>query len=332
MKRVGLLLAAGAVILGSAASAWAQAAAPPAFTVTFNGQARVVGGASDNTIDFVDTRADGKGGSAFKDSFHDFSNRFRLWTNVTSGDQHAGAVWALEVGDIIWGTGGGTSNNDGGGGNRVPQGLSSSSATARTGNGAGGAFGADGVNVETKHAYLWFDIPELPNARLTMGIQNVQFLTQPTEFVSEDAEAIKFDWKMDPIALQLWFARIGDAGGPGAPNNNAQDNDIYTARVWFKPIPDWTFSAEGMVWNQQCFSRQIATTTTPTTVASATPGVPVVSGVPTVSTARTGPCLKSDFGDTFFAGGTFSGKIAGIGLDGGVLYGQRELPGALGAA
>src|SRR5262249_56768802 len=136
MKRVGMLLAAGAVILGSAASAWAQAAAPPAFTVTFNGQARVVGGVSDNTTDFVDTQK----GDHFKDSFHDWSNRFRLWTNVTSGDKHAGAVWALEVGDIIWGTGGGSSNNDGGGSNRVPQGLGglSSSATARTGNGAGG--------------------------------------------------------------------------------------------------------------------------------------------------------------------------------------------------
>ena len=54
MKRVGLLLATGAVILGSAASAWAQAAAPPAFTVTFNGQARVVGAVSDNVTDFVD--------------------------------------------------------------------------------------------------------------------------------------------------------------------------------------------------------------------------------------------------------------------------------------
>ncbi|PYM64167.1 MAG: hypothetical protein DMD79_07070, partial [Candidatus Rokuibacteriota bacterium] len=142
----------------------------------------------------------------------------------------------------------------------------------------------------------------------------------------------KFDWKMDPFAVQVYFSRIGDAGGPGAPNNNAQDNDIYAARFWFKPIPDWTFSVEGMLWNQQCFSRQIATTTTPTTVTSATPGVPVVSGVPAVSTARTGPCLKSDVGDTFFVGGTFSGKIAGIGLDGGVLYGQRQLPGALGAS
>src|SRR5439155_15266999 len=226
VERGGMLLAAGAVVLGSAASAWAQAAAPPAFTVTFNGQARVIGGVSDNTTDFVDTRADGKGGSAFKDSFHDFSNRFRLWTNVTSGDKHAGAVWALEVGDIIWGHGGGSANADGGGSNGVPQGLSSSSATARTRNGAGGALGADGVNVETKHAYLWFDIPAVPDARLTMGIQNVQFLTQPTEFFSDDAEAIKFDWKMDPFAVQVYFARIGEqngAAGVGGPNDKAQD-------------------------------------------------------------------------------------------------------------
>src|ERR1700746_2496803 len=118
MKRIALLLAAGAVILGSAASAWAQVAAPPAFTVTFNGQARVVGGASDNTVDFVNSKA----GDHFKDSFQDWSNRFRLWTNVTSGDKHAGAVWAIEVGDIIWGTGGGSANNDGGGAARGARG------------------------------------------------------------------------------------------------------------------------------------------------------------------------------------------------------------------
>jgi YfaZ precursor len=73
------------------------------------------------------------------------------------------------------------------------------------------------------------------------------------------------------------------------------------------------------------------TTTTPTTVTSNVPGTPVVSGVPTVGTARTGACLKSNVGDTLFVGGTFSGKIGTIGLDGGIVYGQRQLPGALNA-
>ena len=77
MKRVGLLLATGALVFGSAASAWAQAVPPP-FTVTFNGQFRALAAASNNTVDFVDTKADGKGGAAYKDSFHDFSNRYRL--------------------------------------------------------------------------------------------------------------------------------------------------------------------------------------------------------------------------------------------------------------
>src|SRR5439155_12085253 len=130
-----------------------------------NGQARVVGAASDNVTDFVDTKA-----TTFKDSFHDISNRFRLWTNVTSGDKHAGAVWALEVGDIIWGTGGGAAGQDGFNGGCSIQGIGTcASPTGRVGNGAGGALGADGVNVETKHAYLWFDIPVVPDARLTLG-------------------------------------------------------------------------------------------------------------------------------------------------------------------
>src|SRR5262249_55452069 len=209
-----------------------------------------------------------------------------------------------------WGTGGGTSNNDGFGVNRVPQGLSSASNTARTANGAGGALGADGVNVETKQIYMWFDIPGLDNARLRFGIIPPEFLTQPSEYFSDDVEAIQFDWKADPVAVQVWYARLGDNdpasggnGGTGSPSSNASHNDAYTARVWFKPTPDWTFSVEGMLWNQQCFARKIQTTNTTAIVPGAAPGAPVTTGATTASTARTGGCLKSDVGDTIWIGG-----------------------------
>ncbi len=289
MKRVGLLAAAGALIVGSALPAAAQQAPPP-FTVTFNGEFRSVVGASNNTTDYKDTAPDGKGGSSFKDSFHDFSQRWRLWTNVTSGDKHAGAVWALEIGDIIWGTGGGSSNGDGNGSN----GSIGSLSGGRSGNGAGGALGADGVNVETKNSYMWFDVPGVDNLRLTIGIQNVEFLTQPTEFFSDDAAAVKVDWKFDPVTVQLWYSRFGDNEAPRAPSVNARSNDAYTARVWIQATPDWRFSVEGMLWNQQCFSNQIAA---PTTVATPVIGGPTVGTV--VAGGRTGKCLKSSFGDTY---------------------------------
>ncbi len=319
MKRGGWLAVAVALILGLVLPAAAQQA-PPNYTVTFNGDFRVVGGASDNTVDFLSTRANGAGGSEFKDSFHDFSNRFRLFTNVESGDHHAGAQLALEIGDIIWGAGGGASAGDFNG--------TVGGAPSRVATRGGGALGADGVNVKTKHEYLWFDVPGVDNLRLTLGIQTLEFLTQPTEFLSDDIAGIKADWKLDPVTVQLWFGRLG---GPGGPDVNAQENDAYVARVWIKPLPDWQFSVEGMVINAQCYDRQLATsapTATPTIVGGA-PTLVVTPG----TTARTGACLKASFGDDFWVGGTVSGKLpAGIGLDLGLVYGQRQLPGALGAS
>lgn len=58
--------------------------------------------------------------------------RWRLTTTVQSADRKARAVWAVEVGDILWGGGGGASDAEFGG------------PTARSGPGAGGGLGADG--------------------------------------------------------------------------------------------------------------------------------------------------------------------------------------------
>ena len=323
MKRVGLLLATGALIVGSAASAWAQAAPPP-FTVTFNGDIRVLGGASNNTVDFVNTRSLGSTpanlqagtGSQFKDSFHDFSQRFRLWTNIESGDHHAGARLGFEIGDILWGGGGGASAGDFNG--------TLGGAPSRVATKGGGALGADGVNVKTKHAYTWFDVPGVPDLRVTLGIQTLEFLTQPTEFFSDDVAGIKVNWKSDPVAVEAWYGRFGFANPNSPPNSpgsnnssqggtvppvDAQSNDAYVGRVWIKPIPDWTFSVEGMLINAQCYDRQLNS----------------------AQNARTGPCLKASIGDDFWVGATASGKFLGIGLDGGFVWGQRQLPGAAGS-
>ena len=90
---------------------------------------------------------------------------------------------------------------------------------------------------------------------------------------------------------------------------DAQSNDAYVGRVWIKPIPDWTFSVEGMLINAQCYDRQLNS----------------------AQNARTGPCLKASIGDDFWVGATASGKFLGIGLDGGFVWGQRQLPGAAGS-
>lgn len=176
MKRALALLVGGVLILGSALAAHAQAP-----TVSFGGQMRVYGFAFNNITDFTDSGPNG----ANRDSQSFYFQRWRLWTNVESADKKAKAVWGLEVGDITWGTGGGASGGEfracpgrapfvpnvtvpvpaGGPGQPAPTTpvsptvatVTQPGSNVRTGNGAGGCTGADGVNVETKHAYIWLD-------------------------------------------------------------------------------------------------------------------------------------------------------------------------------
>jgi hypothetical protein len=175
MKRALALLVGGVLILGSALAAHAQAP-----TVSFGGQMRVYGFAFNNITDFRDSGPNG----ANRDSQSFHFQRWRLWTNVESADKKAKAVWGLEVGDITWGAGGGASGGEFAGcpgrapfvpnvTANVPAGgvvtgtpgtptaatvtVTQPGANVRVGNGAGGCTGADGVNVETKHAYIWLD-------------------------------------------------------------------------------------------------------------------------------------------------------------------------------
>ena len=158
MKRALALLVGGVLILGSALAAHAQAP-----TVSFGGQMRVYGFAYNNITDFTDSGPNG----ANRDSGSFYFQRWRLWTNVESADKKAKAVWGLEVGDITWGQGGGASGGEFRGcpGKApfvpvvtVPSAVTTTAATAataatvtqpgsntRTGNGAGGCLGDDGV-------------------------------------------------------------------------------------------------------------------------------------------------------------------------------------------
>ncbi|MGH7267591.1 MAG: hypothetical protein ACREMB_22445, partial [Candidatus Rokuibacteriota bacterium] len=85
MKRLGMLAAAAALVLGLAVPALAQQ--QPAFTVTFGGQLRVFGLAWDNFTDFADTGSTNPIEDRFgleptnnKDSEAYFFQRYRLYT------------------------------------------------------------------------------------------------------------------------------------------------------------------------------------------------------------------------------------------------------------
>lgn len=292
MRRLGMFAAVGALILGSALPALAQP--PPALTVTWSGEFRIVGFVSDNVSDFTDTA-----GNAFKDSQAGIAQRFRLFTTITSADKKARVVWGLEIGDITWGNGGGASGQEWGGPcQTAPGAVCTNPSGARVGNNSGGGFGSDGINVETKHAYLWFEVPGMPNASLTAGIQNVTVFGTPTEFFSDDMPAVKLNLKMDPVDLELIWAKLSEN-----TLQNADDNDLYAARLGINVTKDLRLTLEGMVLNEQCFDRVDRTN----------------------ASCGGGNGISADFGDTFWVGATASAKLGTIALDGAFLYGQRTL-------
>jgi hypothetical protein len=302
MKRALALLVGGVLILGSALAAHAQAP-----TVSFGGQMRVYGFAFNNITDFTDSGPNG----ANRDSQSFYFQRWRLWTNVESADKKAKAVWGLEVGDIIWGTGGGTSGGEfrgcpgrapfvpavtvatppavaGGAAGSAPATVSQPGSNTRVGNGAGGCLGNDGVNVETKHAYIWVDTGQwVPNSSITLGIQEVLFMNGPLgPYFDDDAAAIKLNMKFDPVDIELWTAKTGEGNV-----NNADDTDMYVARVGVNITKDMRATLDFMLVNEQSLAGQ-------------------------------------SIGDTFWIGGTFGAKLGTVQLDFGAVYGQRAIAAA----
>jgi hypothetical protein len=286
MKRMALLVAVGALVLGAAWPAMAQA---PAFTVTFGGQFRAAGIAFNNIADFTDTdtAACTQAGLSCKDSDSFMHERFRLFTTVESADKKARVYWALEIGDLAFGAGGGASGAEYGG------------TTTRVGNGSGGGLGNDGVNVETKNLYLWFEIPGVPGLSALIGMHNIVWLNQPVgAFLDDDAMGIQLNWKSDFMDVQLWMAKADENN-----RQDADDNDLYAARFGINVTPDIRITVEGLGLNSQCFARRS-----------------VVLG---------GTCVSSDPFDTFWVGTTVGAKVGTINLDGTFVYGQRQLYSAL---
>ncbi|HEV8673303.1 MAG TPA: hypothetical protein VGX21_04595 [Methylomirabilota bacterium] len=301
MKRLALLAAVGALLVGVASPAAAQQA--PSFTVTFGGQLRVAAIAYNNLTDFRDTgKADCTGSPApgCKDSGAWFHERFRLFTTIESADKKARAYWALEVGDYEWGgrlgSARGPSPNSGG-----ASGGEYGGSGTRTGQNCCGGLGADAVSVETKNLYIWFDTSGLvPGTNVLLGTHNIVFLNTPIgAFMDDDGSGIQLNFKFDPIDVQIYMVMADE-------NNlqDADDNTMYSARVGVNITKDLRLTVEGLVVDEQCFTRRPAGT---------------------LNASGAGSCVKVDFGDTFWVGGTVGIKIANINLDGTAVYGQRKL-------
>jgi hypothetical protein len=282
----------GGMLLGAALAAHAQAP-----SVSFGGQMRVYGFAFDNITDFRDSQ-----GGANRDSNSFYEQRWRLWTTVESADKKAKAVWGLEVGDIFWGNGGGASGGEyrgcpgtaptapatvpgAPGTPPVPVTFGTPGSNTRVGPGAGGCLGADGVNVETKHAYIWVDTGQwVPGSSFTIGLQGVSFMDGPLgPFSDDDAAAIKINLKFDPVDVELHTAKLSEGARP-----NADDADMFVAKIGVNVTNDFRFTLEGMIVDEKSLAGQ-------------------------------------SFGDTFWVGATVGTQIGDVRLDGAAVYGQRAL-------
>jgi hypothetical protein len=294
------MLAAATLILGSVSAALAQAPAGP--TVSFGGQMRVYGFVSNNMQDFKDSQDNGLS----RDSNSFWFQRFRLFTTIESADKKARAYWAMEIGDIFWGNGGGASGGEyfGTTGQTAPGQVNVATPATpatnrpvtavaggnRVGNSSGGGLGADGVNVETKNLYLWLNTGEwVPGSSLLLGIHNIVFLATPIgAFMDDDGAGVQLNFKFDPVDLQVYTVKIAENGIP-----NADDIDMYVGRLGFNITKDMRATLEGMVVNQN-----------------------TLTGV--------------DFGDNFWIGASFGAKFGTVNLDVAGIYGQRRFPNAAG--
>ncbi len=143
--------------------------------------------------------------------------RLRPRFDVRDDNGNIQATLRLEIGDVTFGNGGGASGQT-----NLP---SVGQPTARVANGAGGGMGADGVNVETKWAYLDAAFPFGFPGRARAGIQP-WFLPKGI-IVDDDASGVRIYGQVKPFSYDLaWFRADGDG------TNTLDDNyDFYQAKV-----------------------------------------------------------------------------------------------------
>jgi hypothetical protein len=96
----------------------------------------------------------------------------------------------------------------------------------------GGGLGADGINIETKNAYVWFKVPNT-TWEFTVGLQNVSDSYAGVLFGYADMAGAFATFKYDPVAFRIGYANWfeGDV---------SQDDDIalYLVEAKFSPVKE----------------------------------------------------------------------------------------------
>jgi len=161
--------------------------------------------------------------------------RIRPLFNVTDDNGNIQGLLRLEIGDIEFGNGGGAAGvTNAGSAAGVSQGG------ARVGNGAGGGAGNDGVNVETKWAWIDAAFPFGVPLRVRAGLQP-WFLPKGL-IIDDDTVGVRLYGTTKPVSYDVAWYRV--SGGPATATppagaagptvtSNAFDNnyDFYQFKV-----------------------------------------------------------------------------------------------------
>jgi hypothetical protein len=202
MRKLFVALLVGAVAVGLAAPAFAA-------DLKFTGAYRVRFQFDDNLPCMTEVGVDCSG--------HEFQTRFRPRFDVET-DGGVRGVLRLEIGDVTFGG-------------------AATSGTLNTIKGSGGDRGADGVNVETKWAYIDFPVPATP-LRLRAGIQ--PFFLSKALFLDDDGSGLSLYGKLGEINSNFWWYRA-NAGTSAATTVDATGlhaRDLYGLDLTFSPMKD----------------------------------------------------------------------------------------------
>jgi len=245
--------------------------------------------------------------------------RVRPRFDVSDDNGNIQATIRFEYGDTTWGAGGGANGNSFG---TNGPGISSAPSGNRTGNGAGGSIGADGIALETKWAYVDFAMPMNIPLRVRAGVQ--PWYLPKGLIIDDDAAGVRGYGNYGIVSYDLAWYRIATApasanagaGLIGQPRFDAtkDDNfDFYQAKVNFDIAPWMNAGIYGLYGNNRANCAAANNTT------AAVSGN--YFGGKCIDLAGNGIDRKRD---QWWGGLTFTGKVATIDYDLDAVYGSAK--------
>jgi hypothetical protein len=128
--------------------------------------------------------------------------RFRPWFRVSDDNGNVQSELRLEIGDVVFGD----------------------SQTANPGRSSGGTVGSDGVNVETKWAYIDVAMPFGVPARLRGGLQG--YFLPKGAIIDDDGAGLRLYGTVKPFSYDFWWLARNERTNPkNAQPSGAQLTD-----------------------------------------------------------------------------------------------------------